>query len=218
MTEILARIELHTANLMGSGGRSEVSKEEILGAVGMIEDKFAEAMFLLRSNSSMAGQRECHRMLRDLQFDEWARREDAVLNAELAKQVALDFHGAERIRRTRDAVGMLEAAKAKRWPSWQRNLQRYTDIRTLALTELSGTSICMCCNGRGAVRAGALVIKCPRCAGTGRQSKTPSYRARCLGMALTSFLRKWMPIFDWTLDKCSRSAKAADDRFRENLG
>lgn len=217
MTELLARIEMHGPQFGVGRGKSETTGDDIRGALGMVRDKFATAMLLLTSNSSMAVPDECYRALYSIQEAEWCRREDAIVTAKLAKEFALQAHGAERVRRLRDATHMLESAKAQQWPHWTKRQQRYSDIRSLVLSELCGTAICVYCNGRGAVIAGELVIKCPRCAGLGRKRRTPAYRARCLGVSQTTFTRCWEPIFDWTQRQCADAAQRGERVFHERL-
>lgn len=229
---LLARLNPATIRYgAGRGGIPELTASDIAGALGMVRDKFAREVFcaVWWPDGARLTHREFDLDLRNRQMKEWMRRQRASVIARLAMDVAHDelkgtHGGAHEVRRTLAAARVeYEAAAAEAWPAWQnrhgkpREQSRYALIRAAVIVEIGSPRTCSICAGRGNLRAGALVVKCEACAGSGQRANSERHRAASLGIRGSSF-EKWAPVYDWTYTLCKTAENTTADALGKHFG
>jgi hypothetical protein len=187
---------------VGRGGMPELTPQDVAGAVGMIKDPLARAVFcwMWWEDGSQLTSEQVQADLRARLYKEQASRAMEWKMAELALSQAEGDYAARR-RPTDDdkaAVSRLRAqekrAKAHAWPG---SPSVYPLIIKGVLDEYRSPRNCPDCGGRGNVASQFGPRDCARCDASGKVAHTNVKRAAALRIDESAFRRLWSPVYEW---------------------
>lgn len=195
--ELLGRLEPSTVKYgMGRGGIPELTPQDIAAALGLCEDKLAVAIYQAITVHSFSDWQNMDRMLADVQFREWQRRADRLINAQLAKaQAQIIEDEQERQVMISRAEIMLSGAKQGTWPGLVE--KTYAAMRKALIAELRSSRSCQFCNGRGTVMDATVVKPCEQCLATGLTFVSDRQRAAMLRIDHSTYRRGWKKVYEW---------------------
>lgn len=206
MSELLTRLNPKTARLdIGSGGRQELSDQDIAAALGMVRNKLGAGMLAYlhcpTEQSQYRFEVDCFRLMRET-FDQ-------SVNAEIAYHLAAN-KGA---RPDRSGIASMT------WPAFEpRRMGMYARLVLAVLGEIAGGATCKTCNGRGSVQGDGGIVTCADCSGSGRRHNPQRDRASRLGIPLGHYQRKWETPYRWLFGELVNAMADADREFRAALG
>lgn len=151
----------------------------------------------------------------DLIFREWMRREQVMLDGQLA--VAM---------RGGQACRIYAAALAQRWPriaitakGLVQPIGTYAKVRDAVLNELGSTGLCPACQGRAFITIAASVQQtCGECKGSGQYRVSERSRAEACKLSWETFRDTWASVYDWLFQACMDGVHKADRQFQAAIG
>lgn len=200
----------------GRGGIPEVTAVDVAAALGFSNNKFATEMYLIVRGPSVRNVGRADELLGCEQFAEWRKRADRMVNAQLAVAEAAQSAIITRPFMQHRAKMMLEGAKAAMWPQLD-NYGPYHRIRLAVFAELRSPRICRVCKGRKHVVIEDKVIECTRCAATGVQAISDRQRADAIDESLTTYLRTWRKVYEWTYNLVANAVSDGKKEFEKAM-
>lgn len=215
--ELLARLEASTVKFdIGRGGIPQLTPQDIAAALGMCENKAASILFQAVAAGSVDWP-IVDRVVATIQLEEWKRRAERIVDAQLAKTSAeLVSSPRERKSMLDRADNMMAGAKAAMWPNIVEGV--YVMMRRALISELRHNRICPVCNGRRSVQTDTVVVECQNCSATGRVSISDRQRAKSMGIVVSTYARVWRPVYEWMYIRLNDLVAIGRDQFREALG
>jgi hypothetical protein len=214
MSELLTRLNPKTARFdIGSGGRQELSDQDIAAALGMVENKTGAMVLEYLHCASDQRQFQIESAIFGLIRREQEQRVEAVVTAEIAFHLAAGRKGS--LYRVREYT----AAKQSEWPPMTGETARlYVRLVFAVLSEIRAGNQCKTCNGHGVVPSGEGNLTCDACSGSGTVHEPQRARAASMGVPLASYQRNWAEPYRWLLSELTTSMAEASRQFRDSLG
>lgn len=213
--KLLARLNPSSVRYGGSGGGSpEFTAQDIAAAIAMVPAGLGRELLcrLWWPDGAARTAKELDRLLMDAQLEEWKRRMDLLVTAQIAFALA-DTH----IAKSR-TMAQLDAAKARVWPRLGPE-SCYGAIRDAVLAELGSASLCTRCSGHGHLRTGTgPIVTCNTCGGTGHARYSDRARAGLIDRDEATYRRIWRPVFEWTHSACEEVLAPAARDLRQAMG
>lgn len=213
--KLLARLNPGSVRFGAAGGGTpEFTAQDIAAAIAMVPAGLGRELIcrLWWPDGAARTAKELDRLLMEAQLEEWKRRMDVLVTAQLVYAVA-DGHTAKA-----RADAQLEAAKRTVWPRLGPE-SCYGPVRDGVLRELSSASLCARCSGHGQLRQGiGPIVACNACFGTGHARFSDRARAALIDRDEATYRRIWRPVFEWTYAACEDALGPASRTLREIMG
>ncbi len=229
--ELVAKLNPGSPRLDGGGrgGVPEYTAQDVAAMLGMmgndpeksLEDNlalvFAREVFcaIWWPEGGKLVRKELDAMIGAMQFEEWRKRADELLNAHLAVAQASLLPLSEQRNAKDRADHQLERAKSRLWPALGQS--PYIRIRSAVLAEMRATRICNVCEGRGQAMVGALKVSCEGCRGSGRIAVSDVQRAGMLERDESTYRQTWRSVYEWTFATVAGAESLARSTLSESL-
>ena len=211
--EMLARLNPSTCRFdMGNGGIPDLTNIDIAGALGMVRNQLGrELMAVIHWSAAAPGSMDRVRgiMVKRL-LDEGATRWRECVDAELRSLTADNEHDVRAARASHDR------AKQRLFAS---DAGRMMAVVNSALHEIATPNHCSVCAGRGQIIAGALVVTCEPCCGSGKRSHSTRDRATRIGVNESQLRRQpgLSGMHDWCVSLMQSALIDAERELRNAL-
>jgi len=196
------------------GGAPELTPQDIAAALAMVPSGLGRELLcrLWWPDGAALTAKDLDRLMMDAQLEEWKRRMDVLVTAQIAVAVADDP-----ITRAR-SLASLDTARARVWPRLGAE-SCYQSIRGAVLAEMSSAAHCTKCAGHGNVRTTfGRVVSCDPCGGSGIVKFSDRARAGLIERDESTYRRVWKPVYEWTERRCQDAVSPASSAFRRALG
>lgn len=213
--ELLGKLEPASVKFgIGRGGLPELTPQDVAAALGMCEDRFAATIFHVTAGGTIADWQGIDRMLAELQFGEWRKRADRLLNAQLAKASANISGAAQNAELHTRADMLLAGARAAMWPALIE--ATYAKMRKALIAELRASRTCQACQGRGTLMVDAVVEGCRACLATGMAFVSDRQRAEMIGVDHSTYRRnRWKAVYEWMYRELIDAAANGREQFEK---
>jgi len=195
--KLVARLNASTQQFsMGRGGIPELTPQDIAAAIGMVQDELAREVFcaVWWPDGARLNARGLDQLLARVQFAEWRRRMEKLLDAQLLVAAAKSQRNAEAERR--GAADLMDAT-AQMWPALVQ--EAYGLVRWAVLDELRSPEPCEVCGGVGDFVHFGREKPCSECGGGGRIARSSRKRAASIERDEAAYRRTWRGVYEWTL-------------------
>lgn len=207
----------------GRGGLPELTPQDIAGAVGMIKDPLARAVFCATwwDDGAALTSESVFAQLRARLWEEHGRRalehtraKSAAAHAKSEVAAAARTSESERYELAR-----LQAAEKRAGAqSWPMSPEIYPRIVKAVLVELRSPRNCPDCSGRGNVMTATGPRDCTRCATTGKVAYANTRRALALGIDESAYRRIWAPVYEWAFSLVNDMEQQAARELKKAIG
>lgn len=223
--KLLARLNPSTQQYgaAGGGGGGGLTAQDIAGALGMVPAGLGREILChcWWPDGAALTAAALDGAIARLVHDEQARQRRAIQIARLDLQVAEEAVAWQREppQEARAIVSRLRVArKAAEAAEWPTDGHVHVQVRAAVLGELSSTSKCRKCHGRGWTLVQEARRPCKTCNQTGSEVISDVQRAASVGIDRKAFERHWRPVYRWLLDRLRAGESEAAYQLARRLG
>lgn len=213
--KLVARLNASTCRFdVGRGGIPELTPQDIAAALGMVKDELAREVFcaVWWPDGARLNARGLDLLLARVQFAEWRRRMEKMLDAQLAVAASRADRNAEAEQR---GESMLAEATAQMWPALVQ--EAYALVRRAVLDELRAPEPCAECDGVGSFVHRGREADCTGCGGSGRVARSNRQRAMTMDRDEAAYRRTWRGVYEWTLRRVQEAEQTGGTALAKRL-
>lgn len=195
--KLVARLNASTCRFdVGRGGIPELTPQDIAAALGMVQDELAREVFcaIWWPDGARLAAKGLDQLIARIQFAEWRRRMETMLDAQLVLAAARAERNMEGERR---GETMLADSIGQMWPALVQ--EAYALVRGAVLDELRAPEPCEACGGIGDFTIMGRAVPCGECGGGGRVPRSNRQRATSIHRDEAAYRRTWRGVYEWTL-------------------